>query len=75
MAAEAAAGAQEVVHSRSCNIFLYPFLATCASEARPLDDLDPMIIFQAAPLDLRARARGDVLKEYKSTLHYVYAGR
>lgn len=55
-----------VHHSWVGEQLLRPFLAKCASEDRPLDDLHP--IFEAAPL----KRMGEVLKEYNLSWYHVY---
>ena len=55
-----------VHHSWIGEQLLRPFLAKCASDDRPLDDLHP--IFEAAPL----KRMGEVLKEYKLSWYHVY---
>jgi hypothetical protein len=57
---------KELHHSWVGEQFLRPFLATCAREDRPLDDLHP--IFEVGPL----KRMGDVLKEYQLDWYYVY---
>jgi hypothetical protein len=53
-------------HSWIGEQLLRPFLATCAREDRPLDDLHP--VFHTAPL----KRMGEVLKEYRLSWYYVY---
>lgn len=53
-------------HSWIGEQLLRPFLATCAREDRPLDDLHP--VFQAAPL----KRMGEVLEEYGLSWYHVY---